>query len=348
MLLEVRNLTKRFRGRGISVSRRKSFLAVDNVSFSVQENTIFGLVGESGSGKTTVARTVLFLDPPSEGAVLFRDIPLHELSSRELRMNRRRMQIIFQDPNAALNPKLTIRKSMEEGLKNRKIEKTERARRIDELLELVGISPSHKDRYPHEFSGGQKQRIVIARALSMEPDFLILDEPVSNLDVSIQAQIINLLLELKRKFSLTYLFISHDLNLVSYLSDTIAVMYSGRIVETGPAEQIISDARHPYTVHLFSSIPGAGQAQREGQAAALEAAGQAGAVQAGAVQAVAPEAAGQAKAPQKSVNTGCTYYDHCSRRAGSCLEAQPDLIRVGPDHYAACYYPVARQGIANT
>lgn len=320
-VLAVSNLTKRFRGRGITVSIRNEFTAVDTVSFTVAKNSIFGLVGESGSGKTTVARSILYLDPPSEGEVSFEGISLSGLSPKQLRSYRRKMQIIFQDPNAALNPKLTINQSMEEGLKNRKIQKQERDEKIDEMLTLVGITPAHKNRYPHEFSGGQKQRICIARALVMDPDFIVLDEPVSNLDVSIQAQIINLLLDLKKRFSLTYLFISHDLNLISYLSDTIAVMYAGRIVEIAPAEAIISRPGHPYTIHLFSSVPGAAAPGVSGDGAGSK-----------------KEGTGEIRQDirKNTITGGCPYYPQCPRRIESCTEAIPELAFFGNGHYIAC------------
>ncbi|MFO7850377.1 MAG: ABC transporter ATP-binding protein [Spirochaetia bacterium] len=326
MLLDVQDLTKIFRGRGLNLKGRKDFLAVDNVAFSIEENTIFGLVGESGSGKTTVARNVLFLEKPSSGKILFNGVSLSDLSGTQLRTERQKMQIIFQDPNASLNPKLTIKRSMEEGLKNRGVGKEERDKRIDELLETVGISSSHKRRYPHEFSGGQKQRIIIARALSMDPDFLILDEPVSNLDVSIQAQVINLLLDLKRQFSLTYLFISHDLNLISYLSDTIGVMFSGRIVEMAPTEAIIKDPRHPYTVHLFSSVPGSTRKREKDQEKVI-------------IRDTMETAAEAVKKEEKRNTGGCSFFESCPRREEKCMERPPELQDVGGGHYAACFYP---------
>ncbi len=260
--VEIKELEKTFRGGGLAGKGSQSFTAVDRVSFNIESNTIFGLVGESGCGKTTLSRSVLYLDPPTSGQIIIDGTDLSGLSPSDLRAFRKKIQIVFQDPNSSLNPKMSIENSIKEGLQNiryaagapdrkRKIDT-----RVDELLDLVGITPEHKKRYPHEFSGGQKQRIVIARALAVEPDFLILDEPVSNLDVSIQAQIINLLLELKQRLSLTYLFISHDLNLVSYLSDRIAVMYKGRIVECGSVDDIMRRPVHPYTMKLFSSIPG--------------------------------------------------------------------------------------------
>ncbi len=255
-ILELRNVTKSFAGHGILPSKRTVYKAVNNVSFTIQKDTIFGLVGESGCGKTTLARSILLLDPPTEGEILYNNIPLTGLSRKKLLPYRMKMQIVFQDPHSALNPKMSIYKSMREGLVNRHYPKARIKERIEELLELVGITPSHMHRFPHEFSGGQKQRIVIARALSMEPELLVLDEPVSNLDVSIQAQIINLLLDLKGKISLTYLFISHDLNLVSYLCDRIGVMFRGRVVELADTEDIMSNPVHPYTLKLFSSSPG--------------------------------------------------------------------------------------------
>ncbi|MDC7225762.1 MAG: ATP-binding cassette domain-containing protein [Spirochaetales bacterium] len=260
--IEIDSLEKTFHARGAGARGKGGFKAVDNVSLDIERNSIFGLVGESGCGKTTLSRAVLFLDPPTGGEIRIDGIDMRTLSASRLRTFRKRIQIVFQDPNSSLNPKMSIENSIKEGLNNIKYAAGEPERRakldnrVDELLALVGITPGHKTRFPHEFSGGQKQRIVIARALSVEPDFLILDEPVSNLDVSIQAQIINLLLELKEKLSLTYLFISHDLNLVSYLSDKIAVMYKGQIVESGNTERIMAEPVHPYTKKLFSAIPG--------------------------------------------------------------------------------------------
>ncbi len=255
-LIELKNINKVFKSHKLISVKKDDFVAVDNVSLDIKKNTVFGLVGESGCGKTTLARSVMFLDPPTSGEILFDGKDIASLSGKELKLYRSRMQIVFQDPNSALNPKMSIYRCMKEGLVNRRYPKDKIDTRIKELLDLVGISSSYVNRYPHEFSGGQKQRIVIARALSMEPEFLVLDEPVSNLDVSIQAQIINLLLDLKDEFSLTYLFISHDLNLVSYLSDEVAVMYKGQVVETAETEKIMKGPLHPYTLKLFSSAPG--------------------------------------------------------------------------------------------
>jgi len=312
--VELKALSKRFHGSGLLPQNRGGTLAVDRVSFGIEKDSVFGLVGESGCGKTTLARALLYLDAPSSGEIWFDGTLLGDLRTRELRRFRRRMQIVFQDPNSALNPKMNILHSLEEGLMNLGTAKDPRRRRIVELLELVGISPSHVQRYPHEFSGGQKQRIVVARALSMDPEFLVLDEPVSNLDVSIQAQIINLLLDLKNEFSLTYLFISHDLHLVAYLSDRIAVMYQGRVVELAPTDELIHRPLHPYTVKLFSSVPGIrGSILKQKQAAAP---------------------AGQKQAA--ATTPGCSYYQQCSHGDIACLQQEPQLTDVGNEHLVAC------------
>lgn len=253
--IQVQGLEKVFRGTGLLKRAENQVRAVDRVCFSIPKKSVFGLVGESGSGKTTLSRALLALTSPTAGRVFVDGTDLGSLKRRELRRFRRRMQIVFQDPNSALNPKLKLEKSLAEGLENLGMERSARRRRMAELLDLVGLPFSAVDRYPHEFSGGQKQRLVIARALATEPDFLILDEPVSNLDVSIQAQIINLLLDLKRELELTYLFISHDLNLVGYLSDRMAVMQRGRIVEQGGTEALLAAPRHPYTRRLFEAVP---------------------------------------------------------------------------------------------
>ena len=268
--IEIKNLEKTFYGHGLFKRSKNAVKAVDRVSFGIEKKSVFGLVGESGCGKTSLVRSVLYLDPPTAGEVWMDSTLLGGLKAAELRSFRRRMQIVFQDPNSALNPKMNIQDCLEEGLVNRGLAAARRKELVNRTLDLVGISPSHSSRYPHEFSGGQKQRIVIARALCMEPDFLVLDEPVSNLDVSIQAQIINLLQDLKKELGLTYLFISHDLNLVAYLSDWIAVMFKGRLVETGSTDEIMGHPRHPYTLKLFSSIPGMDTTLTKDHAAASE------------------------------------------------------------------------------
>lgn len=248
-LVDLDNVSKTFRSKGLA---RPATSAVRGVSLTMPRGGVFGLVGESGSGKTTLARALLFLDPPTEGRVRFDGVDLGGLRRSEIRAMRRRMQIVFQDPTGALNPRLRVRKSLEEGLHNLGLGGAEVVERIDEVSDLVSIPATHLVRYPHEFSGGQIQRLVIARALTMRPEFLVLDEPVSSLDVSIQARIVNLLIDVKQKLSLTYLFISHDLNLVAYLCDRIAVMRAGRLVEVGNADDLIEAPSHIYTRRLFA------------------------------------------------------------------------------------------------
>jgi oligopeptide/dipeptide ABC transporter ATP-binding protein len=318
-LVEICDLVKEYHGRGLLAGRKKVFRAVDRVSLDIQRGTIFGLVGESGCGKTTLSRAVLYLDPPTSGEVRIDGTPVGGLSSRQLRSFRRRMQIVFQDPNGALNPKMRVRDSLEEGLINLGLPRTQRRQKVDATLELVGIPTTHASRHPHEFSGGQKQRLVVARALTMEPEFLVLDEPVSNLDVSIQAQIINLFLDIKEKLSLTYLFISHDLNLVAYLSDRIGVMYRGRIVEMGSTEQIMDNPVHPYTLNLFASSPAYGGALPGGDD------GRVGAVD---------QAAGTGEPRQPA--GACPYAARCGRADRSCLEQEPELRDIGGGHRVAC------------
>lgn len=254
-IIEVRDLSKTFYTRRRLVRHRDAVHAVQGVSFRVDRGSIFGLVGESGSGKTTVARAMLLLEPPTSGTTFFEGRDLSRLGPRDLLAVRSKMQIVFQDPHGALNPKLTIERCIGEALTNVGYPREKRRDRVAELLEMVGLKPEHMRRHPHAFSGGQKQRIVIARALAMSPEFLILDEPVSNLDVSIQAQIINLLLDLKSDLGLTYMFISHDLNLISYVSDFIAVMKDGVVVEQNDASIVVTNPEHHYTRRLFESAP---------------------------------------------------------------------------------------------
>jgi oligopeptide transport system ATP-binding protein len=255
-LLEVRHLTKHFtRGHGL-FAKKTIVHAVDDVSFTVHEGETFGLVGESGSGKTTTGRCILRLIEPTSGEVLFRDENVLSFPPERLRRARRDMQIVFQDPYSSLNPRMRAGAIVEEPLVIHGIgRKSERQARVAELFSLVGLDPSHLSRYPHEFSGGQRQRIGVARALALNPSLVIADEPVSALDVSVQAQVVNLLMELQQKLKLTYLFIAHDLRLVRHICDRVAVMYLGRIVEMGATERLFAAPAHPYTRALLSAIP---------------------------------------------------------------------------------------------
>ena len=254
--VDVSHLVKHFvRGGGL-FARGTVVKAVDDVSFSIEEGETFGLVGESGSGKTTTGRCLLRLIEPTSGAVRFRGEDVLAFPRRRLREARRDMQIVFQDPYSSLNPRMRARQIVEEPLVIHRLgDRRARRDRVAELFHLVGLDPAHLERYPHQFSGGQRQRIGLARALALNPSFLILDEPVSALDVSVQAQVINLLMDLQQTLKLTYLFIAHDLRLVEHICRRVAVMYLGKVVEIGPAPSLFSAPQHPYTRALLSAIP---------------------------------------------------------------------------------------------
>ena len=307
-MIEAVDLGKVFRTGG--AVRRRSVTALDGVNLRVERGSVFGLVGESGSGKTTLARCLLYLDPPTAGRVVFDGEDVAELTARELRSLRYRMQIIFQDPNNALNPRISVYRSLTEGLANRGVSRAERDTRIAELADLVSIPKANLKRKPRDFSGGQRQRLVIARALSMDPEFLILDEPVSNLDVSIQAQIINLLMDLRQQLELTYLFISHDLNLVAYVSDAIGVMYAGQLVEVGPVESVIDHPLHGYTRTLLAS---AARVKGERIVGSISAA-----------------------ATKSAAVLGCGFRDRCEYERPECGRGIPRLTDVGGGHLVAC------------
>ncbi len=255
-LVEVAHLVKHFTAGGGLLRRGTPVLAVDDVSFLVEEGETFGLVGESGSGKTTTGRCVLRLIEPTSGEVRFRGENVLQFSKQRLRNARREMQIVFQDPYSSLNPRLRAREIVEEPLVIHQLgDRQARRERVAELFHVVGLDPAHLERYPHQFSGGQRQRIGLARALALKPSFLVLDEPVSALDLSVQAQVINLLSDLQRQLGLTYLFIAHDLRLVQHVCTRVAVMYLGRIVEMAQTEALFASPQHPYTRALLSAIP---------------------------------------------------------------------------------------------
>ena len=319
VLLEVRNMKVYFPVTSGIVFQRQvgEVKAVDDVSFYIKRGETLGLVGESGCGKTTTGRGVLQLTKPTEGQVIFEGEDLTEMSTGNLRAMRRRMQIIFQDPYGSLNPRMTCGDIVGEPLKIHKLTKGrgEYRDRVSELLSIVGLNPYMADRYPHEFSGGQRQRIGVARALAVNPSFIVCDEPVSALDVSIQAQVINLLEELQDQFGLTYLFIAHDLSVVRHISDRIAVMYLGHIVEIANRLELYENPLHPYTQALLSAVPipdPALESQRE--RIILE---------------------GDVPSPLNPP-VGCVFHTRCPSMIDDCRNELPDLREVSPDHWVAC------------
>jgi oligopeptide/dipeptide ABC transporter ATP-binding protein len=265
-LLQVRDLVKHYHATGLFGRTTPPVRAVDGVSFEVGQGETLALVGESGCGKSSVGRTILRLQEPTSGHAFFEGVDVFSLDRANLRALRRRMQIIFQDPYSSLNPRMTVGAAIAEGIEiHRLAPRSEIPARVGSLLEEVGLDPGYATRYPHEFSGGQRQRIGIARALAVQPAFIVCDEPVSALDVSVQAQVLNLLSDLQRHRGLSYLFIAHDLAVVRQIAHRIAVMYLGRIVEQGPTDQLLSNPRHPYTVALLSAVPEPDPSARRGR-----------------------------------------------------------------------------------
>ena len=315
-LIEIRNLKKHFPvGEGLFSRGKGAVKAVDGVSLTVNEGETLGLVGESGCGKSTLGRTLLRLIEPTGGEVIFEGKNLLAMSQRELRDTRRQMQIIFQDPYASLNPRMRVGDIVGEGLEIHKLARGKAKRvRVMELLHQVGLREDHYDRYPHEFSGGQRQRIGIARALAVSPKFIVCDEPVSSLDVSIQAQIINLLQELQEKMHLTYLFISHDLRVVEHISHRVAIMYLGKIVEIADSDKIYRDAKHPYTRALLSAVP-MPDASLKRERIVLQ---------------------GDVPSPVNPPS-GCTFHPRCSYREAICDQTEPPLDFAANGHGVSCH-----------
>jgi oligopeptide transport system ATP-binding protein len=324
-LLEVRDLYMHFPIKsGIVIDREIGRVrAVDGVSLTVKEGETLGLVGESGCGKSTLCRAILQLLRPTAGSVRFEGKEMVGLSPRAMRPLRRQMQMIFQDPYASLNPRHRVGQIVGDPLRLHGLASGERLRQTaNELLEHVGLGPEHYNRYPHEFSGGQRQRIGIARALALRPKLIIADEPVSALDVSIQAQIINLLYDLQDEFKLTYIFVAHDLGVIRHVSDRIAVMYLGKIVEIGPAHEVFSNPIHPYTLSLLAALPIPDpKANAEREPLVLQ---------------------GDLPSPANPP-AACRFHTRCPYATEICSEVEPQLLHHGNDHWAACHHPLNRE-----
>jgi len=316
-LLEVKDLVKHFPVRGGVFSRVKNFVrAVDGVGFELKPHETLGLVGESGCGKSTTGRAILRLIEPTSGEIRFQGTDICALDRESMRRLRREMQIIFQDPYASLNPRMTVGSIVGEPLAIHNIAKgKDREERVASLLHRVGLRPEHIRRYPHEFSGGQRQRIGIARALALNPKLIIADEPVSALDVSIQAQVINLLEDLQKEFGIAYVLIAHDLAVVQHVSDRIAVMYLGKIVETSAADKLVMSPRHPYTEALLSAVPIPDPKMKK-QRIILK---------------------GDVPSPVNPPS-GCRFHTRCPYKEERCTLEEPPMREVAPGHYAACHF----------
>ncbi len=314
-ILSAKGLKKYYRcGDGFFMRGSRQLRAVDGVDIDLEKGKTLGLVGESGCGKSTLARLLLRLEEPTEGTLEIEGADFLSLKGRELRRARRKIQMIFQDPYSSLNPRLTVGSTIAEGIRIHKLAKgADIERRVGGLLDKVGLPRAAYSRYPHEFSGGQRQRVGIARALAVEPDIIVADEPVSALDVSVQAQIINLLADLQNDMGLTYLFVAHDLSVVEHVSDRISVMYLGRIVESAPAKELFSAPMHPYTQGLLASIPTATPGHR-----------------------VKAAISGDVPSPV-DIPAGCSFHTRCPKAIGRCSEETPRLREISPGRYAACW-----------
>jgi oligopeptide/dipeptide ABC transporter ATP-binding protein len=315
-LLSVQGLKKYFPvRRGLLQRAGDPVRAVDGVDLAIASHQTLGLVGESGCGKSTVARLILRLLTPDEGTVRLDGREITALSERDFKPLRKKIQMIFQDPYSSLNPRMTVAQSIGDGVRMAGIrDKADQHNRIRQLLEMVGMPAASAGRYPHEFSGGQRQRVGIARALSVSPQLILCDEPISALDVSIQAQIINLLKDLQKELGLSYLFISHDLNVVSYICDYVCVMYRGRIVESAPADVLFDDPRHPYTRKLLAAVP---ETAEVGWSPQVDVVSQ-----------------------RTPMPDGCAFYDQCPDPIDTCRSKPPTMVKVGDRHYVSCWRSV--------
>ncbi|MBN2047704.1 MAG: ABC transporter ATP-binding protein [Anaerolineaceae bacterium] len=315
-ILEVRGLTKHFHVRSGALGKRAVVHAMDDIDFSVKQSETLGIVGESGSGKSTLGRVAIRLLDRTEGQVIYKGQEITTLNARDFRSIRRELQMIFQDPYASLNPRMKVGDAIREVIMANHLLPNKKAarKRVEELFELVGLQVTMYDRYPHEFSGGQRQRVSIARALALEPEVLVCDEAVSALDVSVQAQILNLFNRLKKKFDLTYLFISHDLAVVKYVSDRIMVMYLGEVVEMADTEELFQHTLHPYTTALISVIPEPSTKKVENKII-LE---------------------GDIPSPIHPPS-GCRFRTRCFRKMDVCETVHPELREVSPGHFVRCH-----------
>lgn len=317
-LVEVKNLKKYFElRRGLFNRKIKYVKAVDDISFSIKKGETFGLVGESGCGKTTVGRTIIKLYEPTEGRVLYDGKDLSKVDGKDILPYKKKMQMIFQDPYASLDPRMTVGEIIGEPLNVHKIyEGKDKIYRIKELIKLVGLEDDHISRYPHEFSGGQRQRIGIARALAVEPEFIICDEPISALDVSIQAQVVNMLEQFQEELGLTYLFISHDLSMIRHISHKVAVMYLGNLVEYADVDELYTNMQHPYTKALLSALPIADPDTAEQSKRII--------------------LQGDVPSPLNPPS-GCTFRTRCRYAMKVCSEEKPTLKDLGNNHHVACH-----------
>lgn len=316
-LLKVKNLSKYFPVKtGFFQKKTGDYKAVDDVSFCIERGETFGLVGESGCGKTTVGKSILRLIEPTDGEVIFEGKNLITLSQKEMRAERRNLQIIFQDPYGSLNPRMTVGSIIAEPLKKHKIilNKSQGEQRIIECLRTVGLSEMDMNKYPHEFSGGQRQRIAIAKALALEPKLIVCDEPVSALDVSVQAQILNLMKSLQHKYGIAYLFVAHGMPVVQHISKRVGVMYLGKLVEMADSKEIFSHCLHPYTKALMSAVPQPEPTKRKERII---------------LQGEVPNLATEIR--------GCRFRSRCAYRCERCAEDNPDLREVSPGHFVACH-----------
>jgi oligopeptide transport system ATP-binding protein len=318
VLVRVEGLKKHFPiMKGVFRRQVGAVRALDGVTFDVYRGETLGLVGESGSGKSTAGRVILQLDDATEGSVFFDGHELTSLGSEEVRRLRPRMQMVFQDPHASLNPRMTVASIIGEPLKEHKVARgSERHRRVEELLAQVGLDPTHANRYPHEFSGGQRQRIGVARAIALNPEFIVCDEPIAALDVSIQAQVVNLLERLQDELDLTYLFISHDLSMVRHIADRVAVMYLGRLAELAPVDQLYDHPRHPYTQALHSAVPVPDPVVEASRRRVI----------------LEGDIPSPAKPPP-----GCVFHTRCPLATERCRREVPEWRELEPGHWVSCH-----------